>query len=137
MRHLFHRSVVLLFEVLEERDEWEGGLDEGYEGRICMIQEYMERGPTMTFDDESNLFKRPDGDGNKEGGNNGSGRTGAGYTYSEDEAKPLFRDLLQGLLYLHGKNVVHRDIKVCVSVDVILCVAYALVHFLGTISGGY
>ena len=107
MRHLYHRSVVLLFEVLEERDEWEGGPDDdGHEGRVCMVLEYMQGGPTMTFDDESGLFKRPDG------GADGGGGMGAGNAYSEDEAKPLFRDLVQGLLYLHGKNIVHRDIKV-------------------------
>lgn len=108
MRHLYHRSVVLLFEVLEERDEWEGGPDDGgHEGRVCMVQEYMEGGPTMTYDDESGLFQRPQGSSN--GGGTGPG---VGTAFSEDEAKPLFRDLLQGLLYLHGKNIVHRDVKV-------------------------
>lgn len=108
MRHLYHRSVVLLFEVLEERDEWEGGpQDDGHEGRVCMVLEYMQGGATMSFDAESGLFKRPDG------GADGAGVAGAGNAYSEDEAKPLFRDLVQGLLYLHGKNIVHRDIKVC------------------------
>lgn len=111
MRNLYHRSVVLLFEVLEEREEWEDphGLSEA---RVCMVQEYMEGGPTLTYDDEAGLFKRPNAGMGTVGADGRA--SGVANAYSEDEAKPLFRDLVQGLLYLHGKGIVHRDIKVCV-----------------------
>ena len=112
MRNLYHRSVVLLFEVLEEREEWED--PEGFsEGRVCMVQEYMEGGATLTYDDETGLFKRPNAGGSAVGTDGrASGGGAVASAYSEDEAKPLFRDLVQGLLYLHGKGIVHRDIKV-------------------------
>lgn len=119
MRNLYHRSVVLLFEVLEEREEWEdpGGVSEG---RVCMVQEYMEGGATLTYDDDAGLFKRPNAGGGAVGAEGraiGGGEVAS--TYSEDEAKPLFRDLVQGLLYLHGKGIVHRDIKVFMEVELL------------------
>lgn len=109
MRHLYHRSVVLLFAVLEEREEWEDPDGEN-EGRVCMIQEYMEGGPTLTYGDETGRFTRPAG--GIIGGAPGAGDSRL-QVYPEGEAKPLFRDLVQGLLYLHGEGIVHRDIKVC------------------------
>lgn len=111
MRHLYHRSIVLLFEVLEEPEDWDDAHGQN-EGRVCMVQEYMEGGPTMTYDDETGMFARPagvvvGGAAAVAGGGDRNLRV-----YSEDEAKPLFRDLVQGLLYLHGEGIVHRDVKV-------------------------
>ncbi|CAN0106667.1 unnamed protein product [Discosporangium mesarthrocarpum] len=72
-----------------------GGHPPPGEGRVCMVVEYMERGATMIYDEFQGCFSVP----------------GSGGVYSEEEAKPLFRDLVEGLIYLHGEGIVHRDIK--------------------------
>eukprot|EP00612_Vaucheria_litorea_P000502 CAMPEP_0171452858 /NCGR_PEP_ID=MMETSP0945-20130129/798_1 /TAXON_ID=109269 /ORGANISM="Vaucheria litorea, Strain CCMP2940" /LENGTH=249 /DNA_ID=CAMNT_0011977609 /DNA_START=331 /DNA_END=1077 /DNA_ORIENTATION=+ len=89
MRHLFHRNVVLLFEVIEGQNDQ---CDE--ESFICMVMELM-KGPSMKYFNDGKFYI------------NGT----EGLVYSEMEAKSLFRDLLSGLQYLHDKKICHRDIK--------------------------
>ncbi|CAM9814827.1 unnamed protein product [Chrysoparadoxa australica] len=83
MRHLYHRNVVLLFQVLEDEDY------------LCMVMEYMAGGATMNFDKESQTFCRPSEE----------------QVYTEDRALAMLRNLCDGLQYLHGEGIVHRDIK--------------------------
>ena len=45
------------------------------------------------------------------GGQTLAQQVSAGYTYSEDEIKAIAKQLLQGLIYLHRKGLVHRDVK--------------------------
>lgn len=104
MRHLWHRNIILLFEVLDETEDEDG------DGALCMVLELMGGGPSM---------KRV------EGGLPGAFETSKGGVWAEDEAKFLFRDLCSGLSYLHGSGIVHRDIKpdnVMLSDEGTLCI---------------
>ena len=48
---------------------------------------------------------------NHHGGCTLAQKVAAGHTYSELEIKAIAKQLLQGLIYLHRKGLVHRDIK--------------------------
>ena len=93
MRHLYHRNVVILFEILDDISE------ESEDPHLCLVVEHMARGPSMVLseDDECSKFVAP------------SQPNGV---WDEDQARLLFRDLCEGLTYLHQeKMIAHRDIK--------------------------
>ncbi|EWM27250.1 ser thr kinase [Nannochloropsis gaditana] len=85
MRHLYHRNVVLLFEVINDPSE----------DSIFMIMEYLEGGISMDYDKKTKRFRSP--------------LTGG--VLPPPTACKLFFGLVAGLQYLHGKGICHRDIK--------------------------
>ncbi|KAF0719719.1 Aste57867_841 [Aphanomyces stellatus] len=85
MSTLYHRNVVLLFEVINDPES----------DKIYLILEYMSKGPCMVYDAETKHFKSPI----------------TGSVLMEELAKKHVRDIVQGVIYLHGRGVCHRDIK--------------------------
>ncbi|KAF1334845.1 Camkk protein kinase, partial [Globisporangium splendens] len=85
MRTLYHRNIVLLFEVIEcDTSE-----------KIYMVMEYMPQGVCMAFDPDTKTFASP--------------LTGG--VLSDEWAKAHMRDILNGLAYLHARRICHRDLK--------------------------
>ncbi|POM73535.1 CAMKK protein kinase [Phytophthora palmivora] len=85
MRSLYHRNIVLLFEVIEVDDS----------DKLYMVLEYMACGPCMVYrPDTKDFYSRV-----------------TGGTLSEELARNYLSDILHGLEYLHQRRVCHRDIK--------------------------
>ncbi|KAJ8554785.1 hypothetical protein ON010_g9696 [Phytophthora cinnamomi] len=85
MRSLYHRNIVLLFEVIEADDS----------DKLYMVLEYMACGPCMVYrPDTKDFYSRV-----------------TGGTLSEELARSYLSDILLGLQYLHGRQICHRDIK--------------------------
>ncbi|GMF09697.1 unnamed protein product [Phytophthora lilii] len=86
MRSLYHRNMVLLFEVIEADDS----------DKLYMVLEYMARGPCMVYrPDTKDFYSRV-----------------TGCLLSEELARNYLSDILLGLQYLHDRRICHRDIKV-------------------------
>ena len=85
MRHLWHRNVVLLFEVL----------DDSSTERIGLVMEFCSGGCSMNYDEADRRFI--------------SSTTGS--VLPEPLAARYFGGIAQGLLYLRDRCIAHRDIK--------------------------
>ena len=84
MRHLYHKNIVILFEVLEN------------DKNIWFILEHMEKGPVLVFDPSTKGFQSPLVETS---------------VVHEELAKSHLRDIVNGTMYLHSLNIAHRDIK--------------------------
>lgn len=86
MRSLYHRNIVLLFEVMEMENS----------DKIYLIMEYMTQGPCMIYRSDTKDFVSP-------------------ITQSvlpSTLARTHLLDVLHGLKYLHERGICHRDLKV-------------------------
>ncbi|OWZ17573.1 CAMKK protein kinase [Phytophthora megakarya] len=85
MRSLYHRNIVLLFEVIEADDC----------DKLYMVLEHMACGPCMVYQpDTKDFYSRV-----------------TGGPLPEELARNYLSDILLGLEYLHRRRICHRDIK--------------------------
>lgn len=85
MRNLYHRNIVLLFEVIESDKS----------DKLYLVMEYMAQGPCMAYRSDTKDFVSP--------------LTGGVLT--ERLAGAHMKDVLHGLSYLHQRGICHRDVK--------------------------
>lgn len=81
---LSHRHLIRLHEIID---------DEG-DDKVYLIVEYAERGQIMDYDEDTGKFFTEDDK-----------------PFSEEEIARYCRQLVSGLVYLHGKKIVHFDLK--------------------------
>jgi len=86
IRRLCHASCCQAYAIIDSPD---------VDGKLYIILEYAERGPTMNWNVNSARFESPS----------------TGGTLEEPVALSHSRDALMGLYYLHSLRIAHRDIK--------------------------
>ena len=91
MRTLYHRNVVLPYEVMESEES----------DKLYLVLEYLAKGPVMQYHPETKDFISPITQS----------------VLSEELARSHTRDILNGVLYLHQRGICHRDLKVCQRID--------------------
>jgi len=90
-RHLYHRHVMLLFEVINDPEV----------DAMFKVTEYMAKGQTMWWDNTERLFHF--GSSKRDGSGRG--------VMPVNTARRFVWHAALGLQYLHGKHIVHRDVK--------------------------
>ncbi|GLD93845.1 hypothetical protein PINS_up002450 [Pythium insidiosum] len=103
LRTLYHRNVVLLFEVIEADDN----------DKIYMVLEHMPLGPCMTFRPEQRDFVSPLTQG----------------VLTDALARAHVLDILHGVEYLHTRGICHRDLKVRTSFSFVYVYRAEASHF--------
>mmetsp|Transcript_12876 Transcript_12876/g.6377 ORF Transcript_12876/g.6377 Transcript_12876/m.6377 type:complete len:105 (-) Transcript_12876:539-853(-) len=86
MKKLDHPHVIKLYEVIDDEEE----------DKLYMIIEYASNGSIMDWDEVARNFYycyNPEA------------------PFDETKIKGYFRDIVDGLDYLHTHNVIHRDMK--------------------------
>eukprot|EP00668_Euglena_longa_P004467 GGOE01005227.1.p1 GENE.GGOE01005227.1~~GGOE01005227.1.p1 ORF type:complete len:653 (+),score=218.79 GGOE01005227.1:193-1959(+) len=83
LMHLRHRNIANLYEVIEDVND--------VDNRLYLIFEYISGGAVMSLDKD--------------------GRADPRKCLSEEEAKAVMSQIIDGLIYLHSHKVIHRDIK--------------------------
>lgn len=88
MRRLFHKSIILLFEVIDDPDH----------DSLYLVLEYMDGGVAMEWDSSAMRFLSSSPD-HQDG------------AIPERRAAVCFAGLAEALLYLHARGIAHRDVK--------------------------
>ena len=84
MKKLSHPNICTMHEVIDDDEN----------ATLYLIMDYMQKGQVMDFDNKSKSYKG-----------------GKGKVLDVDTARKYFRDLIQGMEYLHMHLVAHRDLK--------------------------
>ncbi len=84
MKKLKHDNICTMHEVIDDEEN----------NKLYLILDFVENGQVMEYDNSSHGYK-------------GKG----GGPLKEEAAKKYFRDLVQGMDYLHTHLVAHRDLK--------------------------
>ena len=85
MKLLNHKNVIKLFEVIDDPSS----------EKIYLVEEYCQKGQVIDWDEKKMVFKSCREE----------------IRLSEKELARVFRQVVEGLDYLHGSNIVHRDLK--------------------------
>eukprot|EP00743_Colponemidia_sp_Colp-15_P008186 GILK01008878.1.p1 GENE.GILK01008878.1~~GILK01008878.1.p1 ORF type:complete len:336 (+),score=50.16 GILK01008878.1:40-1047(+) len=99
-RRLQHPNITSIYEVMDDLDH----------DKLYVVLELAELGPVMRWNEDVNVFEAPSAAHNGHPGHE-SIHNAAVKTYSETQARVLFRQLLEAVDYLHSQHIIHGDLK--------------------------